>query len=180
MKNTQRQIVEKELGQVLWITGLSGSGKTTLAKALYPHFTKAILLDGDILREMLGPFATSQESYHLEKRKELAFLYARFCKMLSMQGFTVIIATISLFHDLHAWNRENLPQYCEIFLDISEETRKSRDPKGLYKKQEKGQAVMTGMEITAEFPKNPHAIIQEKETLELVIEKILEILHTEG
>ena len=180
MKKTQSQIAGKELGQVLWITGLSGSGKTTLAKALYPHFTNAILLDGDILREMLGQSATSQESYTIEKRKELGFLYARLCRMLSIQGFTVIISTINLFHDLHAWNRENLPHYCEIFLDISEETRKSRDPKGLYKKQEKGQAAMTGMEITAQFPKNPHIVIEEKETVELVVEKILENLNTAG
>lgn len=176
LQNQDIQERHQKEGQVLWITGLSASGKTTLAKALYPYFSNAILLDGDTLREMLGSIATSDESYTIEKRKELAFLYARLCKMLAIQGFTVIIGTISLFHDVHAWNRENLSNYCEIFLDIPEEIRRSRDQKGLYEQQENGKTSMAGIETQIEYPLNPHLIVNELDTIDIVIKKIFNLL----
>ena len=160
-------------GQVFWITGLSGVGKTTLALALEEHFNHAVLLDGDILREALG---VGQQGFDAESRKNLAFTYTRICKMLAHQGVTVIIATISLFHELHAWNRENLPNYVEFFMDVSEETRRSRDPKGLYKVQTKGSMQMAGLEIQVELPLAPHIRIAELCSVEVSVTSILNYL----
>ena len=89
-------------GRVIWITGLSGSGKTTLAKALQKELPGSILLDGDELREALG---SANHGFDVESRKKLAKTYARLAGLLARQGFIVLVATISLFHDLHAWNR---------------------------------------------------------------------------
>jgi adenylylsulfate kinase-like enzyme len=44
--------------------------------------------------------------------------YARLCRVLAEQGVTVVIATISLFKEVHAWNRENLPGYFEVYLKV--------------------------------------------------------------
>ena len=41
--------------------------------------------------------------------------YAPLCKIISSQGITVVIATISMFEEVHYWNRANLPNYLEIF-----------------------------------------------------------------
>ena len=43
---------------------------------------------------------------------------ARLCRLLAGQGFDVVCATISLFHEVQRWNRENIPNYREIYLRV--------------------------------------------------------------
>lgn len=157
-------------GRVIWITGLSGSGKTTLAKALQKEIPGSILLDGDELREALG---VANQGFDLESRKNLAKTYARLAGLLARQGFIVLVATISLFHELHAWNRENLPNYLEIFLDVSEEERRKRDPKGLYAANVPN---MAGKQTKAEFPKHPHLRLEGSQSLEQAIQAAMKLL----
>lgn len=145
-------------GCVIWITGLSGAGKTTLAKALQAQIPASILLDGDELREALG---SSRQGFDKASRLELAKVYARLAGLLAKQGHTVIVATISLFHELHAYNRVNLPGYLEIFLDVPEKERRERDPKGLYAANTPQMAASF-----AELPQNPHLRLNGLESVE--------------
>lgn len=119
-------------GCVIWITGLSGAGKSTVADALKSRFEcqgrKPILLDGDVLR---GLFSNG-DKYDATSRLELARNYGRLCQMLAHQGQTVICATISMRNQVYDWNRKNLPNYLEVFLDVPLEVRQARDPKGYY------------------------------------------------
>lgn len=161
-----------QTGKVIWITGLSGSGKTSLGIALQKELAGSILLDGDELREALG---ATGGAYDAKGRLELAKTYARLARLLALQGNTVIVATISLFHELHAWNRANLPGYVEIFLDVDEATRRSRDPKGLYA----GNAPQMASAI-AEYPQNPHLRLDGGESLETALGMVLGLLLPEG
>lgn len=118
-------------GAVYWITGLSGSGKSTVALRLYQILQKenpgTVYLDGDRLREILG--AATPDSYTPEERHLLAFTYAKLCKMLSEQKFTVICSTVSMLNDVREWNRKNINNYQEIYLKATEETLIARDQK---------------------------------------------------
>ena len=156
--------------RVLWITGLSGAGKTTLAKALLPNLPQAILLDGDQMREALIDVATG---FDAASRKRFGFTYARWAKLIASQGYTVVVATISLYQDLHAWNRENLPNYFEVFLDVPEEIRRQRDPKQLYKNQTKQ---MAGADTYVMRPLAPDITLTHPYDLTTAVETILDKL----
>lgn len=91
--------------------------------------------------------------------KKLTFSYARLTQMLASQHLTVVVATVGLFHSVHAWNRENQPRYLEVFLDVPEDIRRERDSKGLYANNESdNQRLVAGIDTRVEFPLNPHLI----------------------
>ncbi|KAA9155930.1 adenylyl-sulfate kinase [Amycolatopsis acidicola] len=137
-------------GPVVWITGLSGAGKSSVAGALAGRLRdegrRPILLDGDELRSALGTTGFSGEN-----RRRLAATYARLCRMLCVQGHIVVCATISLQHEIHDWNREHLPRYVEVFLDVPLTELRGRDPKGIYR----GGTEIVGLGVDAEFPVAP-------------------------
>ena len=152
-------------GTVIWITGLSGSGKTTVATYLHTllkqqdkHF---IILDGDKLREIFGT-----TGYSTKDRYNQAFRYSKLCQALSSQGTNIICSTIALFHDVHLWNRQNIPNYLEVFLDVPMKTLMQRDQKSLYSKSQTGEASnVVGIDIKAEIPKYPNLVINNYESI---------------
>ena len=155
--------------KVFWITGLSGSGKTTLANILktwLDHSNKSsILIDGDEIREMIF----DNSSFDAKSRLNIAKFNSKLCKFLANQNQIVICCTISLFKEIHIWNRLNIPGYLEIFLDAPISTLYERDSKGLYRAyREKKIHNLVGLDITAEFPKNPdiHIKVTDKMTVE--------------
>ena len=125
-------------GQVIWITGLSGAGKTTLAKVLVRELHKQgqnpILLDGEGLRKIFNLNVQQQSEFDRNARIKIALKYAQICQLLSSQGFTVIIATISMFKEIYIWNQKNLPKYFEVYLKVPIQELKRRDPKHFYKR----------------------------------------------
>ena len=148
-------------GQVIWITGLSGAGKTTLAKELIVRLDKyglhSILLDGDILRSLLKVPNVIKDSHSREARIKLALKYAQLCKLLSSQGFTVVIATISMFNEVYAWNRNNLPNYFEVYLKVTLEELSNRDPKNIYRRYKSGELTnVAGLDLLVDQPYGSH------------------------
>ena len=152
--------VLKNTGSVVWITGLSGSGKTTLGQMLVKQLNSikqpSVYLDGDNLRGALGEIIVESERFELKTRKKLALYYGRLCLEISAQGHLVIIATVSLFNEIHAWNRANLPNYCEVFLDIPLQTLRDRNSKNVYAEASHLKKLpITGIDFAAEFPLAP-------------------------
>lgn len=145
-----------EKGTVYFFTGLSGAGKTTLGGLFYRRLkakkSNVVLLDGDQLRPMFDV----DTGYSFEERKRGAYRNFRLCKMLADQGIDVVLCSISMYHDVRAWNRENIERYREIYIKVSQETLMRRDQKGLYSK---GKNVI-GLDLPFEEPQAPHVIVR--------------------
>ena len=152
------------MSQVVWITGLSGAGKTTLAQAIVKHLRDngqdVIFLDGDELRDILNRPLNNVQSHDRESRLALAMQYAQLCRMLAMQGVIVVIATISLFKEIHSWNRKNLPGYFEVYIKVPLEELRRRDPKSIYQRFNSGEIKnVAGLDLKIDEPLNAHLII---------------------
>ena len=165
---------------VIWVTGLAGAGKSTFAKGLIKilrrNFQGVIHLDGDQLRVIFGK--KSPDSYLKENRLALANTYAKLAKALSEQKFIVVVSTISLFNEIHSWNRRNIKQYIEILLNPPMDILKKRDQKSLYSSNSIGtKKNITGLDIKVELPTNPEFKFANFDQTELnkVATKILKI-----
>lgn len=144
-------------GRVIWITGLSGAGKSTLAAEVVARLRNraeyVVMLDGDELREVFGAVAANAQNHGREGRLALAMQYAHLCRILAAQGLTVVIATISLFREVHTWNRSNLPGYFEVYLKVPVDELRRRDPKGIYRRFDAGElTLVAGLDLPIDEP----------------------------
>ena len=86
-------------------------------------------------------------------RRRSAMRNARLCRLLAEQGTDVVCATISLFHEVQRWNRENIPGYREIYLRVPMDELRRRDSKGIIRRAQHGDARdIVGIDVPAEIP----------------------------
>ena len=96
----------------------------------------------------------SLDSHSRKARIELALKYAQMCRLLSDQGFIVVIATISMFDELYAWNRENITNYFEVYLKVPLDELRRRDPKSIYQRYENGELInVAGLDLSVDHLK---------------------------
>lgn len=143
-------------GTVYFFTGLSGAGKTTLGSLFYQRLkdTKpnAVYLDGDEIRVAFG----EDVGYTHEERLRWAGRIFRVCKLLSDQGIDVVVCSIAMIADQRRWNRENLPNYREIYVKVSKDTLLRRNQKGLYTA---GKNVV-GIDLPFDEPQSPDLVVE--------------------
>lgn len=143
-------------GGVVWLTGLSGTGKTAVAELLDRRLrtdgVTPVLLDGDRLRAIVpGKFG-----YTPEDRRALAWWYARLAAEFAGRGHLVVVATISLFHEVHAWSRANVANYLEVWLRVPVAELRTRPGRAhLY---DRG-ADVVGVDVAPEYPLRPDLVI---------------------
>lgn len=146
---------------VVWIIGLSGSGKTTLSEEIASLLRKknrtVAVIDGDAIREVFG----NDTDYSLEGRRRNANRICALCGFLESQGIDVICAILSIFCESRLWNRENLKNYYEVFVDAPIEQLIQRDSKGLYGRYLRGEIKeVAGMDLSFPVPKEADLVIK--------------------
>jgi len=167
--------------KTIWITGLSGAGKSTLAGKVCEILRNSgeivVCLDGDQLREVFNAADNSKINHGREARLSLAMQYAHLCHVIAEQGVTLVIATISMFKEVHKWNRDNLPNYFEVLLKVPLEELKRRDPKGIYLRYDRGElSDVAGLDLEVDEPSSPDLLFEfnnERNTVEEMAETVI-------
>lgn len=159
-------------GRVIWVTGLSGSGKSTLAKEFVHRLRvvgeTVVMLDGDEMRAVFGATKASSVNHGRAGRLALAMQYAKLCQLIANQGVTVVCSTISMFKEVHSWNRENQPSYLEVYLKVPLSELRKRDPKGIYKRFDSGElSDVAGLDLQVDEPKSPDILFEFEPNLKL-------------
>jgi adenylyl-sulfate kinase len=146
---------------VIWLIGLSGAGKTTIGREVHAllrcNGSKVVLLDGDAFREVMG----DDLGHGLDDRRRNAGRICRLCKLLDEQQIDVVCCILSIFEESREWNRQNLNDYTEVFIDVPMDELIRRDPKGLYLKALAGEVRdVAGIDLEFEQPKSPDLVIE--------------------
>ena len=134
----------------VWLTGLSGSGKSAIATALLERLRgrgiSAAVLESDVLRRQLTPFATYDES----ERDDFYATVADLAAWLVSRGKPVIIDATANRRAYRDAARKRIARFAEVYVDTPLEVCAARDPKGLYRQ---------GMKIPYEPPLAPELTV---------------------
>ena len=148
--------LKKNKGILFWITGLSGSGKTAIAEKVKSNVSKkygpTITLSGDDLRKIYN-----YNKFSRKNRLTYALSYSKICKYITDKKINVILSTVSLFHKVRKWNKLNIKNYIEIYIEADINKLIKKRKKFFYKGNYKN---IVGKNLKAEFPKNPDIIIK--------------------
>jgi adenylylsulfate kinase-like enzyme len=147
--------INRKKGILFWITGLSGSGKTTLAKKIFPMIKKkygpTVLLDGDQCRKALD-----LQGFNYRDRLGNSKKYNNITKILTDQKINIVFSLVCLINKPRNWNRRNIDNYLEIFIDCDLKKIIKKNKKKTYKNNKN----IVGIDIKPEFPKNPDIVIK--------------------
>jgi len=154
---SQRELRNRHLGCVVWLTGLSGAGKSTIAteleRELFNLGRHVYVLDGDNIRHGLGSdlgFSPKDRAENIRRVGEVAKLFAD-------AGVICITAFISPYRADRDLVRKIIPKdrFLEVFVNAPLEICEQRDPKGLYAKaRAKEIKEFTGISAPYESPAN--------------------------
>ncbi len=143
--------MNKKKGILFWITGLSGSGKTSLALKVFNFIKKnygpSVVISGDDLRNIFN-----YKKFDKNSRLKYALSYSKFCKEITNQNINVIFSTVSLYNKVRSWNKKNIPNYLEIYIETNIEKLINEKKKHFYRTK---LVNIVGKNIKAEFPKKP-------------------------
>jgi len=169
-------------GFTLWFTGLSGAGKSTLSNHLAAELRQRGLnveiLDGDEVRTNLSKGLGFSKEDRDTNIKRIGYV----CKLLTRNGVIAISAAISPYKEIRDYNREQIGNFIEVYVQCSIEALTRRDVKGLYKKALAGELKnFTGVSDPYEAPVSPEITVDsERQSEQESLQSILSYLEQHG
>lgn len=163
-------------GRFILIRGLAGAGKTTIGTLLFKKLrmrkSNIILLDGDDIR-----WIYDNADYTPEGRTKNRDSVRKWITTLLNQDIDIIHCSIVMDeNEWLEWRINNLKNYYEIYVRVSMDILIREDKNNLYSRVIKGEiSDVVGMDIPAEFPKNPDMIIDNdrSESVEDIVDRII-------
>lgn len=145
---------------LIWIVGLAGSGKTTLGRELVRQMRcrgmPTVLIDGDDVRSVLSP----ELGHSIDDRRTNGDRIVRLGAWLVEQQINVVVCILSIFKDHREWNRMNIKEYFEIYMDVPMEVLEQRDQKRLYSRAAQGRIEnVVGFDIDFKPPDDPNMVV---------------------
>ena len=146
------KLKNRNKGILFWVTGLAGSGKTTLGKKIKKDITKiygpTIMISGDDIRKIF-----TLKGYGYNERVAILKKYGLFARYITQQKINIILAVVGMFEEQRQWNRINIENYIEIYIQSSVKNIIKLNKKKIYnlKNSEK----IVGVNIKPEYPKKP-------------------------
>ena len=113
----------------------------------------------------------SLEDRHISEKRR-----SRLCKLLSDQDISVICAALSNAPDLREWNKQNINNYFEIYIQVEQSVLHERDSKGLYNKYSNKEIInVVGDDIPFHEPENPWITIDNngEKTPDKIVDQIM-------
>jgi adenylyl-sulfate kinase len=169
-------------GTFLWFTGVPASGKSTIGrgveKALKDRGVRIENLDADEIRANLSPDLGYTAKDRDLNTKRLAFMG----KILTRNGVCAIVAAVSPLREHRDRARKLVDNFLEVHVKADLETCKKRDPKGLYKRAERGEiADIAGWHMPYEAPEKPEVVCDtDTEDLDACVAKVMATMETLG
>lgn len=128
-------------GFVVWLTGLPASGKTSLAYAMQAELVaqekiQTVVLDSDELRAVLTP----DPAYSATERDWFYGVVTYLAAWLARDGVNVLIAATANRRRYRDEARRQIVRFAEVHVVCSLAECRARDPKGIYKRAQMGEA----------------------------------------
>ena len=144
----------------VWITGLPASGKSTVTRALVAELdhrgVDVAVLESDALRRVLTPHPT----YGDEERDTFYSAMAFIGSLLVAHGVPVIFDATANLRRYREAARTMIDRFIEVYVECPLEICVARDPKGLYRKAQSGEApTLPGLQAAYEPPDRPDVVV---------------------
>jgi len=152
-------------GFAVWFTGLPSSGKTVMAEKLCGILSErgvtVVLFDSDELRRVLTP----RPVYTDDERDWFYGVVVYLAEHLTESGVNVVISATAPRRYYRATARLHIEKFAEVFVDCPEALCRERDPKGLWRKADRGEIrSLPGAGIPYERPSSPEVLIDTAHT----------------
>ena len=140
----------------VWLTGLPGAGKSAVARellgALHARGVEAAVLESDVMRTQLTPFATYEEAERDSFYRALADI-----AVLLSREFPVIVDATASRRAYRERARAQIARFAEIYVSTPLEVSAQRDTKGLYRPG--ATRTLPGTQVPYEAPLCPELVI---------------------
>jgi adenylylsulfate kinase len=166
----------------VWITGLPASGKSTIVRALVHELESCgvddvAVLESDVLRRVLTP----QPTYSEEERQTFYESMVYIGSLLVTHGVPVIFDATANRCAYRATARISIERFIEVYVDCPVHLCVGRDPKGIYRRAQSGEAsTVPGVQVSYEPPEHPDVIVSGSGDIRSAAGAIVEALLARG